>query len=136
MPSTLGPSTAPIRVIHSAGRRNSPRLQRRDRRRSAFYELALLRGGRGSHLVTSPMPNVEDVTAHLIEQDVIWVLGGSVAGRQGRRRGVLRRTALRRRRRRRDRAGDPPSLDRGRVVRAPPRGRDEARTTLRRSVLG
>ena len=26
------------------------------------------------------MPNVEDVTAHLLEQDVIWVWGGSVAG--------------------------------------------------------
>ena len=26
------------------------------------------------------MPNVEDITAHLLEQDVIWVFGGSVAG--------------------------------------------------------
>jgi peptidase E len=26
------------------------------------------------------MPNVEDVTAHLLEQDVVWVFGGSVAG--------------------------------------------------------
>lgn len=26
------------------------------------------------------MPNVEDITAHLLAQDVIWVLGGSVAG--------------------------------------------------------
>ncbi len=26
------------------------------------------------------MPNVEDVTAHLLEQDVVWVWGGSVAG--------------------------------------------------------
>ena len=26
------------------------------------------------------MPNVEDITAHLLEQDVVWVWGGSVAG--------------------------------------------------------
>ncbi|MDT5279958.1 MAG: hypothetical protein QOJ20_1153 [Mycobacterium sp.] len=26
------------------------------------------------------MPNVDDITAHLLEQDVIWVFGGSVAG--------------------------------------------------------
>jgi peptidase E len=47
---------------------------------SAFYEAALLRGFSPSHLVTFPMPNVEDVTAHLLEQDVVWVFGGSVAG--------------------------------------------------------
>lgn len=47
---------------------------------SAFYEAAMLRGVAASHLVTFPMPNVEDVTAHLLEQDVVWVFGGSVAG--------------------------------------------------------
>jgi peptidase E len=47
---------------------------------SAFYEAALLRGVTPSHLVTFPMPNVADVQAHLLEQDVIWVYGGSVAG--------------------------------------------------------
>jgi peptidase E len=47
---------------------------------SAFYEAAILRGLAPSHLVMFPMPNVEDVTAHLLEQDVIWVFGGSVAG--------------------------------------------------------
>jgi peptidase E len=47
---------------------------------SAFYEAAMLRGLRPSHLVTFPMPNVADVTAHLLEQDVVWVFGGSVAG--------------------------------------------------------
>jgi peptidase E len=26
------------------------------------------------------MPNVEDITAHLLDQDVVWVGGGSVAG--------------------------------------------------------
>ena len=26
------------------------------------------------------MPNVDDITSHLLEQDVVWVLGGSVAG--------------------------------------------------------
>ncbi len=46
----------------------------------AFYEAAIARGLSPSHLVTFPMPNVEDVTAHLLEQDVVWVWGGSVAG--------------------------------------------------------
>ncbi|MFC4017211.1 Type 1 glutamine amidotransferase-like domain-containing protein [Micromonospora sp. GCM10011542] len=32
-----------------------------------------------SHLALFPMPNVEDVRAHLLAQDVIWVGGGSVA---------------------------------------------------------
>jgi peptidase E len=47
---------------------------------ASFYEAALLRGLAPSHLVTFPMPNVEDVTAHLLDQDVVWVFGGSVAG--------------------------------------------------------
>jgi peptidase E len=33
-----------------------------------------------SHLSLFPMPNVEDITAHLLDQDVVWVFGGSVAG--------------------------------------------------------
>lgn len=45
-----------------------------------FYEAALLRGIAGSHVVTFPMPNIDAVTSHLLEQDVIWVGGGSVAG--------------------------------------------------------
>jgi peptidase E len=32
-----------------------------------------------SHLQLFPMPNVADVRAHLLEQDIIWVDGGSVA---------------------------------------------------------
>lgn len=32
-----------------------------------------------SHLDLFPMPNVDDVEAHLLDQDVIWVGGGSVA---------------------------------------------------------
>ncbi|HEY8301504.1 MAG TPA: peptidase E [Jatrophihabitans sp.] len=47
---------------------------------SAFYEAALVRGLVPSHLLSFPMPNIEDVTAHLLEQDVVWVFGGSVAG--------------------------------------------------------
>lgn len=47
---------------------------------AAFYEAAHHRGLAGSHLVLFPMPNVEDVAAHLLAQDVIWVFGGSVAG--------------------------------------------------------
>lgn len=33
-----------------------------------------------SHLALFPMPNVPDIAAHLLAQDVIWVGGGSVAG--------------------------------------------------------
>ncbi|MEH0938872.1 Type 1 glutamine amidotransferase-like domain-containing protein [Micromonospora psammae] len=34
---------------------------------------------RPSHLALFPMPNVDDVRAHLLAQDVVWVGGGSVA---------------------------------------------------------
>jgi peptidase E len=45
-----------------------------------FYNAANARGLRASHLALFPMPNVADITAHLLAQDVIWVGGGSVAG--------------------------------------------------------
>ena len=45
-----------------------------------FYSAAQRRGLHPSHLQLFTMPNVEDVTAHLLEQDVVWVWGGSVAG--------------------------------------------------------
>ncbi|MGB0190875.1 MAG: Type 1 glutamine amidotransferase-like domain-containing protein [Nocardioides sp.] len=45
-----------------------------------FYAAAQARGFHGSHLQLFTMPNVEDITAHLLEQDVVWVWGGSVAG--------------------------------------------------------
>lgn len=47
---------------------------------SYLTEAALERGFVASHLVLFPMPNVDDVTEHLLVQDVIWVFGGSVAG--------------------------------------------------------
>jgi hypothetical protein len=43
-------------------------------------EAAQEQGFTPSHLSLFPMPNVEDVTAHLLDQDVVWVFGGSVAG--------------------------------------------------------
>jgi peptidase E len=43
-------------------------------------EAAEERGFATSHLALFPMPNVDDVTAHLLEHDVVWVFGGSVAG--------------------------------------------------------
>ena len=43
-------------------------------------EAAQSRGFSASHVSLFPMPTVEDVTAHLLEQDVVWVFGGSVAG--------------------------------------------------------
>jgi peptidase E len=45
-----------------------------------FYNAAHLRGLEPSHLQLFLMPNVDDVRAHLLSQDVIWVFGGSVAG--------------------------------------------------------
>ena len=45
-----------------------------------FYDAALLRGLAASHLALFTMPNVADITEHLLAQDVIWVWGGSVAG--------------------------------------------------------
>lgn len=45
-----------------------------------FYAAAMARGLRPSHVALFPMPNVDDIRAHLLEQDVILVWGGSVAG--------------------------------------------------------
>jgi peptidase E len=43
-------------------------------------EAARDRGFVPTHLSLFPMPNVDDISAHLLAQDVIWVFGGSVAG--------------------------------------------------------
>ena len=45
----------------------------------AFYAAFARSEFRMSHLQLFPMPNVEDVRGHLLNQDVIWVDGGSVA---------------------------------------------------------
>lgn len=45
-----------------------------------FYGAAQVAGYTPSHLHLFTMPNVEDITAHLLAQDAIWVGGGSVAG--------------------------------------------------------
>lgn len=42
-------------------------------------EAAQARGFIPSHISLFPMPNVADTRAHLLEQDVVWVFGGSVA---------------------------------------------------------
>jgi peptidase E len=47
---------------------------------NCFYDAAMQRGLAASHLALFPMPNVEDIGAHLLAQDVVWVSGGSVAG--------------------------------------------------------
>ena len=47
---------------------------------AAFYEAALLRGVQASHLTVFPMPNLPDPAQHLLDVDVVWVMGGSVAG--------------------------------------------------------
>jgi peptidase E len=46
----------------------------------AFYDAARFARFEASHLALFPMPNVEGPQAHLLEQDVVWVWGGSVAG--------------------------------------------------------
>jgi peptidase E len=45
----------------------------------AFYAAFARSEFRMSHLQLFPMPNLEDVRGHLLDQDVIWVDGGSVA---------------------------------------------------------
>jgi peptidase E len=47
---------------------------------TSLYEAATLRGYHASHLSAFSMPNVPDPAEHLLAQDVIWVMGGSVAG--------------------------------------------------------
>jgi len=46
---------------------------------AGFYRAFAGSGVRASHLELFPLPNVPDVRAHLLDQDVIWVGGGSVA---------------------------------------------------------
>jgi peptidase E len=45
-----------------------------------LYEAAHARGVSPSHVTLFPMPNVDDITDHLLGHDVVWVFGGSVAG--------------------------------------------------------
>src|SRR5581483_8864069 len=42
---------------------------------NAFAKLGMI----SSHLALFPMPNVTDIRAHLLAQDIIWVGGGSTA---------------------------------------------------------
>lgn len=48
-------------------------------RRAGWYAAVAGAGWRPSHLALFPMPNVDDVRGHLLDQDVVWVGGGSVA---------------------------------------------------------
>ena len=48
-------------------------------RTGMMYAALAKTGYRASHLELFPMPNHDDVRAHLLDQDVIWVNGGSVA---------------------------------------------------------
>ena len=43
------------------------------------YSALAAAGAEPTHLQVYPMPNVQDVTAHLLSCDVVWVGGGSVA---------------------------------------------------------
>jgi peptidase E len=44
-----------------------------------LYSAAQERGFQASHLSLVPMPNIADTTDHLLNSDVVWVCGGSVA---------------------------------------------------------
>jgi peptidase E len=46
----------------------------------ALTEAARARGFAAAHLSLFPMPNVDDIAGLLLGQDVVWVMGGSVAG--------------------------------------------------------
>ena len=45
-----------------------------------WYAAFADRPERVSHLALLPMPNVDDLRAHVLAHDVVWVWGGSVAG--------------------------------------------------------
>ncbi|WP_018156749.1 peptidase E [Demetria terragena] len=45
-----------------------------------LHDAARLAGWQSSHVQLFPMPNVPDIREHLLAQDVVWVMGGSVAG--------------------------------------------------------
>src|ERR1044072_1537911 len=90
-PSDLGPyhwRTGPIieHAIHLAGDPERPRFcyvgtATGDSLNgtAGFYSALAGSDARASHLELYSMPNVPDVRAHLLAQDVIWVVGGSVA---------------------------------------------------------
>jgi peptidase E len=61
-----------ICIIPTAGGENPSSL-------SAYHHAFSKRGMVSSHLTFFPMPNVADVRAHLLAQDIIWVGGGSTA---------------------------------------------------------
>jgi peptidase E len=44
-----------------------------------LYCAAQVRGFEASHVVLIPMPNLDDIEGHLLNSDVVWVCGGSVA---------------------------------------------------------
>ena len=46
---------------------------------ASFYTACMGSDVSPSHVILFPMPNVHDVRKHLLEQDMIWVGGGSVA---------------------------------------------------------
>lgn len=48
--------------------------------RARWYAAVAGAGWRPSHLALFPMPNVDDIRAHLLAQDIVWVGGGNVAG--------------------------------------------------------
>src|SRR3954465_8593677 len=58
------------------GTANGDQLHRRQQVREAFQGTRF----QVTDVALSTMPNVEDIAGHLLEQDLVWVDGGSVAG--------------------------------------------------------
>ena len=67
-----GKSRPRVCIVNTAGG-DDPRWQ------GWCYAALADAGADPTHLAVYPMPNVEDVTAHLLACDVVWVGGGSVA---------------------------------------------------------
>ena len=67
------PRSAPrLCIIPTAGGENTLSL-------SAYHQAFSKIGMVSSHLTLFPMPNIADIRAHLLAQDIIWVSGGSTA---------------------------------------------------------
>jgi peptidase E len=69
--SLTGSETPAVTALHTATGDPPERI-------AAFYHAFAGTGARASHLALFPMPNHDDVRAHLLAQDAVFVNGGSV----------------------------------------------------------
>lgn len=71
--SLTGTSTPKVCALHTATGDDVARI-------AQWYACWAQRPEQASHLSVLPMPNVDDVRRHLLDQDAVYVGGGSVAG--------------------------------------------------------